>query len=146
MCNFDARRVEQFLSTLKAWAGNNQRVKGLALVGSWGADDRDRAEADADIVLIVDEPDHFRAQSAWMGDIDWGAAGLGGGRWSECDYGPICSRHFKFDDGPEIEVSIVGAQWAAVDPIHPVTRRVTGNGMRVVHDPDGLLGRLLTTL
>lgn len=146
MCNFDARRVEQFLSALQTWARNNQRVKGLALVGSWSREDRDRAEADADVVLVVDEPSYFREKSAWMDDIDWGSAGLGPGRWSECDYGSACSRHLKFNDGAEIEVSFVGERWASVDPIDPATRRIAGNGMRVVHDPDGLLGRLLTAL
>jgi len=146
MCNFDARRVELFLSALKAWASANRCVKGLALVGSWGDASRDHAEADADVVLIVDDLDGFRTQSAWMADIDWAAAGLGGGRWSECDSGPVCTRHFRFDDGAEIEVSFVSEQWAAVDPVHPATRRMAGSGMRVLHDPDGLLGRLLTTL
>jgi hypothetical protein len=146
MCNFDAQRVEQFLSALKTWASRNQRVKALALVGSWSREDRDHAEADADVVLVVDEPDYFRTQSAWIGDIDWTAAGLGPGRWTECDYGPVCSRHLTFDDGAEIEVSFVGERWASVNPIDPVTRRIAGNGMRVVHDPHGLLGRLLTAL
>ncbi|MGE0765608.1 MAG: hypothetical protein AB7L90_04020 [Hyphomicrobiaceae bacterium] len=146
MCNFDARRVEHLLCALKTWASQNQRVKGLALVGSWAREDREHSEADADIVLVVDEPDYFRGQSSWIGDIDWAAAGLGAGRWSECDSGPTCSRHLTFDDGAEIEVSFVGRRWASVDPIDPATRRIAGNGMRVVHDPDGLLGRLVTTL
>jgi hypothetical protein len=146
MCNLDARRVELFLSALKTWACTEQRVKGLALVGSWSREERDHAEADADVVLIVEDPDHFRTQSAWITDIDWEAAGLGSGRWSECDYGPACSRHLTFADGAEIEVSFVGARWASVNPVDPATRRIAGNGMRVVHDPEGLLGRLLTTL
>ena len=145
MCNFDAQRIESLLSALKDWSGSEARVKGLALVGSWDAD-RQHAEADADIVLIVDDPDGFRAETRWMTEIDWATAGLGPGRWSECDYGRTCSRHFKFDDGAEVEVSFVSPAWAATDPIDPITRRVAGNGMRVVHDPAGLLGRLVAVL
>jgi|LNFM01.1.fsa_nt_gb hypothetical protein len=146
MCNFDAQRVEQLLSALKAWSAGNNRVRGLALVGSWSSQEREHAEADADIVLVVDALDDFRSQSAWMAEIDWHAAGLGPGHWSECDYAGACSRHLTFEDGAEIEVSFVPTQWASVEPVDPVTRRVAGNGMRVVHDPDGLLGRLLMAL
>jgi hypothetical protein len=146
MCNFDAQRVERLLSALKAWAGGEPRVMGLALVGSWDAGDRQHAEADADIVLIVDDPDRFRRETSWIGEIDWAEAGLGPGRWSECDYGRACSRHLKFEDGAEVEVSFVPPSWASVDPIDPVTRRVAGHGMRVVHDPAGLLGRLIAVL
>lgn len=146
MCNFDAQRVEQLLSALKTWSGKNPCVKGMALVGSWAAEDRDHAEADADIFLVVDDPQFFRTESAWMGEIDWIAAGLGPGHWSECDYGRICSRHLKFSDGAEVEVNFVPPEWASVDPVDPVTRRLAGNGMRVVHDPEGILGRLLAVL
>ncbi|MDX2156868.1 MAG: hypothetical protein SFW09_10205 [Hyphomicrobiaceae bacterium] len=146
MCKFDAQRIEQLLTALKTWSTGNVRIKGLALVGSWGETDRLHAEADLDLVLIVDDPDRFRTESAWMGEIDWPAAGLGLGHWSECDYGRVCSRHLKFEDGAAVEVSFVAPSWAAIDPVDPATRRVAGNGMRVVHDPDGLLGKLVAVL
>lgn len=146
MGNFGAQRLEQLLAALQTWSGKEARIKGLALVGSWDASDREHAEADADIVLLVDDPDLFRSGSKWMAEIDWGAAGLGQGHWTECDYGKACSRHLKFMDGAAVEVSFVPPTWAAVDPVDPVTRRIAGHGMRVVHDPDGLLGRLVTAL
>jgi len=146
MCNFEAQRVEQLISALKGWSVRSNRVRAMALVGSWSREDRDHAEADADLVMVVDDPELFRTEAGWMGEIDWTSAGLGPGRWSECDYGRVCSRHLTFDDGAEIEVSFVKPEWAATDPVDPVTRRVAGNGMRVVHDPDGLLGRLLAVL
>ncbi len=146
MANFDATRIEQLLSTLKAWSESNSGVKGLALVGSWAPEDRQHAEADADVVLLVDDPDGFRNDAAWMSEIDWTSAGLGPARWSECDYGSVCSRHLTFADGATVEVSFVSPAWASVDPVDATTRRVAGNGMRVVHDPSGLLGRLLTVL
>jgi uncharacterized protein len=146
MCKFDAQRIEQLLSALKTWSVGSRRIKGLALVGSWDETDRQHAEADLDLVLVVDDPEHFRVDPSWMTEIDWKAAGLGPGRWTECDYGGACSRHLKFEDGSAVEVSFVAAEWAAVDPVQPTTRRVAGNGMRVVHDPDGLLGRLVAML
>lgn len=146
MREFDAGRIELFLSAFKSWAHTSRRVKGIALVGSWSKEERDHAEADADVVLVVDEPAFFRTHSDWMSEIDWGAAGLSEGRWSECDSAAACSRHFTFGDGAEVEVSFVGEDWASVDPIDPAVRRIAGNGMRVVHDPSGLLNRLLATL
>lgn len=146
MSNFDTQRVEQLLSALKTWSGREPRVKALALVGSWDPESRQHAEADADIVLLVDDPDRFRTESRWMAEIDWASAGLGPGHWTECDYGRACSRHLKFEDGAAVEVSFVPASWASVDPVDPVTRRVAGKGMRVVHDPSGLLGKLIAVL
>jgi hypothetical protein len=43
-------------------------------------------------------------------------------------------------------VSFVAPDWASVTPIDPGTRRVAGEGLRVVHDPEGLLGRLVVML
>lgn len=145
MRNLDAVQVEKFVSVLKAWSSINRDIKGIALLGSW-ANSRLHAEADMDVVLIVDDPDRFRSQSSWMTDIDWQEAGLGPGHWTECDYGRACSRHLTFADGAEVEVSFVDPAWASVTPIDPATRRVTADGIRVVHDPVGHLGRLIVAL
>lgn len=146
MSNFDTQRLDALLAALRAWSVKERRIKGLALVGSWSQLDREHAECDADIVLVVDEPGWFRTESRWMGEIDWTAAGLGPGHWTECDSGHVCARHLKFEDGAEIEVSFVPPAWAAADPVLPATRRLAGNGMRILHDPAGLLGRLVAAL
>ncbi len=146
MGRLDAQRIEQVLEALGAWCRDEPRIKGLAVVGSWDAVDREHAEADLDLVLLVDDPDAFRLEPEWMAAIDWSAAGLGPGHWSECDYGAVCSRHLSFEDGAAIEVSFVGPDWAATDPVAPTARRMAGNGMRVVHDPDGHLGGLMGVL
>lgn len=145
MRNLDAVQIEQFVGALKSWTNVNPAIKGIALLGSW-ATSRQHAEADMDVVLIVDDPDRFRSEATWMSEIDWPAAGLGPGRWTDCDYGRACSRHLKFADGCEVEVSFVDPGWASVDPVDPITRRITADGMRVVHDPSGLLGRLIVAL
>jgi hypothetical protein len=145
MCNFDADKVERLLAALKDWSSREKRVRGVALVGSW-ASGRQHAESDVDVVCVVNEPERFRTDSSWMGAIDWTAAGLSTGHWSDCDYGRACSRHLTFEGGAEVEVSFVAPDWASVDPVDPGTRRVAGDGLRVVHDPEGLLGRLVTML
>lgn len=145
MCNFDAEKVEQLIGALKAWSATEPRVKGVALVGSW-ANGRAHAESDVDVVCLVSEPERFRADSSWMGAIDWKVAGLTAGHWSDCDYGRACSRHLTFDGGAEVEMSFVAPDWASPDPVDPGTRRVACDGMRVVHDPAGLLGKLIAVL
>ncbi|MBS0240777.1 MAG: nucleotidyltransferase domain-containing protein [Proteobacteria bacterium] len=145
MCNFDAQQIEQLLGALRSWSAAEPRVKGMALVGSW-ATGRAHAEADVDVVCIVNEPEKFRADTGWMSAIDWPSAGLKAGRWSDCDYGRACSRHLTFEGGAEVELSFVAPEWAAVEPIDPGTRRVASDGMRVVHDPNGMLARLVEVL
>lgn len=139
------QRLEQLLDALKAWSAGQPGIEGVALVGSWAAG-RQHAESDVDIVCIVDDPDRFRADSAWMSEVDWRSAGLTVGHWTDVDYGCARSRHLAFGGGEEVEVSFVDRAWAATDPIDPGTRRIACDGMRVVHDPRGLLGRLLVAL
>lgn len=138
-------QLEQLLSALKAWSTKSRNVQGLALVGSW-AEGREHAEADVDLVCIVDDPDRFRVDSGWMAEVDWPSAGLSVGHWTDTDYGAARSRHLTFGGGEEVELSFVRPDWACVMPVDPGTRRVAGSGMRVLHDPRGLLGRLLVAL
>ena len=138
-------QVEQLLSALKNWSGRRKGVQAVALVGSWAAG-RAPAEADIDGVCVVDDPERCRADSGWMAEIDWPSAGLTVGRWTDVDYGRARSRHLAFGAGEEIEMSFVDAGWAAVDPVDHATRRVAADGMRVLHDPNGLLGRLIVAL
>ncbi len=144
MHSLSAQQTEKIITAIKNWSNTTQSVKAAAVVGSWSDADRAHAEADLDLVLVVDDPDRFRTDVAWMAEMDWQAAGLGQGHWSDCDYARACSRHLKFDDGTEVEVSFVPPDWARIDPLDNDTRRIAGNGMRVIHDPLGLLQRLLT--
>lgn len=146
MRDFNAEQVERLLGAFATWSKGNAAIRGVALVGSWDTIDREHSEADLDVVMLVDDPQPYRSGSAWMTEIDWPAAGLGTGHWTESDYEGACARHIKFADGGAVEVSFVTPEWASVAPVDPVTRRVAGNGMRVIHDPDGLLGRLVAML
>ena len=40
--------------------------------------------------------------------------------------------------GLEVELDVGTPAWASVDPVDPGTRKVVSDGMRVLHDPDGL--------
>lgn len=138
-------QIEKLLDALRRWSESCEHVQGLALVGSWAAG-REHAEADLDVVCIVNDPERFRADATWMSEVDWPSAGLSVGHWTDVDYGTARSRHLKFGGGEEVEMSFVSPAWAEVCPVHPSTRRVASDGMRVLHDPNGLLGRLLIAL
>jgi uncharacterized protein len=138
-------QVEKVLGALKTWSAKQPRVDALALVGSWTAS-RDHAECDLDVVCVVDDPDRFQAEQDWIRQIDWPSAGLAVKGWTEVDFGGARARHLTFDSGEEVEVSFVDRKWASTEPVDPVTRRLAGDGLRVLHDPRGLLGKLLVAL
>jgi hypothetical protein len=41
-----------------------------------------------------------------------------------------------------IELNVGPARWAATDPVDPGTRQVVAGGIRLLHDPEHLLGDL----
>jgi hypothetical protein len=58
----------------------------------------------------------------------------------------VTERRFAIPSGLEIELGVGTPRWASVEPIDAGTRKVVTDGMRVLHDPDELLGRLVTAL
>ena len=57
-------------------------------------------------------------------------------------WGDITERRFALASGLEVEFGIGLPAWAAIDPVDPGTQRVVIEGMRILHDPDGLLAAL----
>ncbi len=51
-------------------------------------------------------------------------------------------RRLIMPSGLEVEVAVGRPSWAATAPVERGTRRVVNDGMRVLHDPQGLLARL----
>lgn len=145
MQTIQSSQLEQLLSALKSWSVPHRAIDGMALVGSWSPK-ADTAECDVELVCVVDDPEVFRADNGWMAEVDWPAAGLAIKGWTDVDYGRARSRLLTFEGGQEVEVSFVDRSWASTDPVDPITRRVAGEGLRVLHDPHGLLGRLLVAL
>lgn len=139
-------QLERLLAALQSWSTAHPGVDGLALVGSWSPTQRDHAECDVDLVCVVDDPERFRGEHAWMREIDWPAAGLALKGWTDVDSGRARARHLTFDGGEEVEMSFVDRTWANTDPVDPITRRIAGEGLRVLHDPHQVLGRLLVAL
>ena len=145
MRNMPPTQIEQLLGVLRVWSSKQPGIDGLAYIGPWTSC-HDHAECDLDVVCVVEDPEQFRSAHDWMRQIDWPSAGLAIKGWSDVDYGYARSRHLTFDGGEEVEVSFVDRTWASTEPVDPMTRRLAGEGLRVLHDPHGLLGKLLMVL
>lgn len=134
-------RQAAVVSAVTRWAGSRRDVRALALLGSW-ARGCAHAGSDIDLILLVDDPQAYRA-TPWLDDLGRSSADARCATWRDESYGTVWSRHVVLDDGAEVEFSFAMPHWAAVDPLDPGTRRVLSDGCRVLHDPHELLRRAL---
>jgi uncharacterized protein len=137
----DARRteVERLLDTVLKWALARHDVRGLALVGSW-ARGTAHMESDVDLVLLTLRVERYTANDDWIRDL--GCETIVRTTAS----GPLTERRLRMPSGLEVELGVVPPYWAAVYPVDSGTRSVVEEGMRVLHDPDGLLRALARIL
>jgi hypothetical protein len=137
----DSRRteVERLLELVLKWASARHDVRGLALVGSW-ARGTAHMESDVDLVLLTLRVERYTDGDDWMRDLG-------------CEtmerttaWGALMERRLRMPSGLEVELGVVPPYWAAVYPVDSGTRSVVEDGMRVLHDPDGLLRALARIL
>src|SRR6266851_587119 len=133
----DARRleVEGLLDRVLRWASARYDVRGLALVGSWARGTADM-ESDVDLVLLTCRVERYTERDDWIGDL--GCESLAG----TTAWGALTERRLRMPSGLEVELGVACPYWAAVYPVDSGTRSVVEEGMRVLHDPDGLLRAL----
>lgn len=123
--------VESFV----AWARSRPDVLAAALVGSHARGDAGPG-SDVDLLTIAADPSALVFDPAWVetfGPVEHVATE----RW-----GALTSLRVSYEGGLEVELGIAGPDWAATDPVDPGTARVVVDGMRILHDPEGLLARL----
>jgi RimJ/RimL family protein N-acetyltransferase len=106
-------------------------VRALGLVGSH-ARGAARADSDVDLVVLADEAVDVEA--------------LGGRLVRTRPWGALTEHRVASDDGLDVEVGVAPTSWAALDPLDDGTTRVAREGLRVLHDPDGLLGALVAAV
>ncbi len=136
-----ARRdqVEQVLDRARRWAMGRADVVAVALVGSWA---RDAARPDSDVDLVVLTTD----QAPYLDRDDW-IGGLVADRLVMTrSWGPLTERRLVLPSGLEVEVGIAPPSWAAADPVDEGTHQVITDGVRVLHDPEGLLATLIAAV
>jgi len=136
----DSERLEKVLAPIIAWARWRTDILALALVGSH-ARDTAGPRSDVDLIVLVSEPETFRRDKTWLGEIAWGNGTIVIQR--DADYGSAWSRHVEADNC-EFEFTFAGLAWAATDPIDAGTARVISGGCRSLIDKTNFFGNLLT--
>ena len=127
--------VDGVVEQVRAWVLGRPDVLALALAGSWARGDA-RADSDVDLLVLTADPDAYLG-GAWLASAVDPAADIRTRRW-----GPLLERRFRLPSGLEVELGFAPVGWAAV-PADPGTARVVSDGFVVLHDPSGLLERLV---
>ena len=127
--------VEALLRRVSDWVAARPDVRALGLVGSW-AYGAPREDSDVDLVLLTSDPATYVDDDGWLRQL--GAVRL----VRTATWGPVTERRGALTSGLEIEFGIAPPSWASTDPVDDGTRRVVTDGLRTLHDPDGLLAAL----
>ncbi|MGN9775912.1 nucleotidyltransferase domain-containing protein [Micromonospora sp. H33] len=129
-----SREAQSVVDLVTGWAAERGDVRGVVVVGSW-ARGAARMDSDLDLVVLTDNPRYADAD-LWTGL-------LGGQVTRLAEWGPPLKEiRVRRPSGFEVEMGVVPVSWAHTEPVDAGTRRVIGDGHRVVHDPAGLLAAL----
>ncbi len=111
-------------------------MQAVALIGSW-ARGMAGADSDVDVVIVTNRAELYVSTDDW-------AATLGMTELSEPRaWGVLTARRGIAASVVDVEFGITTVAWADVEPLDPGTRRVVSDGMKVIYDPKGILGRLI---
>lgn len=121
---------------LTRWAESRSDAVGLLLAGSC-ARGAAGPDSDVDLLLLSTDPGRYAAGDTWRGE-PWLGEVVRTRAW-----GPVTEWRYVTASGLEVEVGVAAADWARTDPVDDGTRRVVTDGVRALHDPAGILGRLI---
>ncbi len=133
-----ARVVEcrQVLDRVRVWAEGHADVVAVGVAGSW-ARGTPRMDSDVDVVVVTTAWRDDARTRAWTRELLDDAV-IGTAEW----WGELIERRAVLPSGFEVELDFVGPEWAA-EPVDAGTRRVVLEGLHLLHDPQGVLARLL---
>jgi predicted nucleotidyltransferase len=126
--------ITDFLDRVTEWAAHQPAIAGVALVGSHARGEA-RPDSDIDLVLLCMEPDAFLTETSWINHF---------GAVETCQtehWGRVTSLRVYYKACIEVEFGLTSLGWAAL-PVDPGTKHVVAQGMRILWDQAGLLGRL----
>ena len=132
--------VRAVCRSVAGWAAARPDVVAVGLAGSW-ARGAARPDSDVDLVVLTEVPER------WVRADDWIAAAVGPDVTPVRTraWGVLTERRVRLTSGLEVELGIVPREWAA-EPVDDGTARVVRDGFRVLHDPEGVLRRLLAAV
>jgi len=130
--------VAALLDQATAWARDEPRISGLALVGSW-ARGTPTADSDVDLVVLTRDATPFTEDRSWIeAAVDEPAPVV-----RTATFGRLAEVRVRLASGLEVELGFVDPSWAETDPVDPGTAAVVRGGCRALHDPDGHLAELI---
>lgn len=124
--------ISRLLTSVAEWAASQSDVRAVALVGSH-ARGTAGSDSDVDLVVVVDDLVRRLHDQTWVAHFGDAAS------VTHEDWGLVQSLRVTYADGREVEFGLTTAGWAE-PPLEAGTVRVIRDGLRVVFDPDGLLG------
>ncbi|MBI9113719.1 nucleotidyltransferase domain-containing protein [Sanguibacter suaedae] len=122
------------------WARTVPSVVAVGLAGSW-ARDAARADSDVDVVVLTDDVPAFVEGDGWVVPALGEAAPI----VRTQQWGVLTERRVRLASGLEVELGFISRVWA-VEPVDAGTLRVVTDGFRVLHDPHGVLARLVAVI
>jgi len=128
-----AEDVQAFLQQLTAWGRSRPGILALALVGSWAGKDA-TLDSDVDVIILARQPEALLGDRSWVNRFGQVT------RLQEEPYGKVTSLRCWYADGLEVEFGITDAAWAAL-PLDPGARQVIADGMHILFERDGMLGK-----
>jgi predicted nucleotidyltransferase len=131
--------VDAVIQRVSAWVASRADIRGLALVGSY-AKGNPTQDSDVDLIVLTNRPPDYIGRDDWITE-------LGAGEPVKTEtWGAITERRLRQVDGLEVEIGFGEPSWASTKPVDAGTRRVVLDGIRILHDPDLLLSRLVETV
>jgi 3-methyladenine DNA glycosylase AlkD len=127
--------IQPFLDQVLSWATEHVDIQSVALVGSYACG-RATPSSDIDLVLLVDEPGFYLADTSWIGQF---GSPL---RQQAEDYGKVTSLRVWYRDGPEVEFGLTMPDWAA-QPLDAGTDQVLMEGVKVLYERRPLISPVL---
>ena len=123
--------LDSWIEAVRSWAGNREDVIGVLLVGSY-ARGVPTPSSDLDFVVLVSDI------RPYLSDHEWARAFGMVIRDEHENWGQVQSLRVWYEDGAEVEWGLTTLAWIA-DPLDPGTRKVLGDGYRIIFDRDGVL-------
>ena len=126
--------VSAFLEAFAQWGHSRPDIDGVALVGSYARGAATEG-SDVDLVILTSVVDRYLRDRSWVSMFGEAAES------HEEDYGRVKSVRVCYRSGLEVEYGFTTPDWADT-PVDEGTLSVVTNGMKVLHDPHGIIARM----
>jgi aminoglycoside 6-adenylyltransferase len=122
---------DAFLTAFVAWAEARGDVKALLLLGSRARTDTPADEwSDVDLTLVVEQPDRYLGDGEWLEEFGRPLLTL----VEPTAVGSAFERRVLYEDGLDVDVAVVTAEWLEHAAADPETAGVVKRGARVLVD------------